>query len=72
MPKTLIIRDDVCKKLVSVKEKDESFSELFERLVEQQSPIELLKSLRGSIELDKDDKRKLLLEISRRRDERRT
>ena len=72
MPKTLTIRDEVYKKLVSVKEKDESFSELFERLVEQQSPIELLKSLRGSIELDKDDKRKLLLEISRRRDERRT
>lgn len=53
LPKTLAIRDEVYKRLVSVKEKDGSFSELFERLVEQQSPIELLKSLRGSIKLER-------------------
>ena len=69
--KTLTIRDEVNKKLISVKESDESFSELFERLVDQQSPTELLKSLRGSIELDKEEKRKILLEVDKRRAERR-
>ncbi len=71
MTKTLTIRDEVYRKLVSVKQNDESFSELFERLVDRQSPAELLKSLRGKIELDKDGKRKLFLEINRRREERR-
>ncbi len=71
MTKTLTIRDEVYKKLISVKESDESFSELFERLVDQQSPIELLKSLRGSIELEKQEKRKMFLEIDKRREERR-
>ena len=69
--KTLTIRDEVYKKLISVKESDESFSELFERLVDQQSPTELLKSLRGSIELEKEEKRKILLEVDKRRAERR-
>ena len=72
MTKTLTIRDEVYKKLVSVKAKDESFSELFERLVESQSPTEILKSLRGKIELTKDEKRRFLEEVDRRREERRT
>ncbi len=72
MAKTLTIRDEVYRKLVSVKEENESFSELFERLVNRQDPQELLKSLRGKIELSKDAKGKLLTEINRRRQERRS
>jgi len=71
MTKTLTIRDEVYTKLVSVKGKDESFSELFERLVEGQSPSEILKALRGRIELERDDKRKFLAEVDRRREENR-
>ena len=71
MTKTLTIRDEVYTKLVSVKGKDESFSDFFERLVEGQSPSEILKALRGRIELERDDKRKLLAEVDRRREGRR-
>jgi len=71
MTKTLTIRDEVYTKLVAVKGKDESFSELFERLVEDRSPAEILKALRGRIELGRDEKRKLLAEVDRRREERR-
>ncbi len=51
MTKTLTIRFEANQKLVSVKGKDESFSELFERLEERQSPSEILDTLRGTIEL---------------------
>jgi len=71
MTKTLTIRDEVYRKLISVKEENESFSELFERLVNQRSPSEILKSLRGKIELGREAKAKLLGELSRRREERR-
>jgi predicted CopG family antitoxin len=71
LTKTLTIKDEVYKKLVSVKEKDESFSDLFERLVSHQGPKELLGSLRGRIELSPKDKRELLLNINKRREERR-
>lgn len=69
--KTLTIRDEVYRKLVAVKSSNESFSELFDRLVEKQSPEDLLKRLRGRIELGDRAKRQLLLEIDRRRQERR-
>ncbi|MFI5420054.1 MAG: antitoxin VapB family protein [Nitrososphaerales archaeon] len=71
MTKTLGIRDEVYRKLTAVKEENESFSDLFERLLDCQSPQELLKNLRGKIELGKDHKHKLLGEINRRRQERR-
>ncbi|MHB8567189.1 MAG: antitoxin VapB family protein [Nitrososphaerales archaeon] len=72
MTKTLTIRDEICRKLISVKRENESFSELFERLVKGQSPMEILKSIRGKIDLDKESKRKLLLELKRQREEHRT
>ena len=50
MVKTITIRDEVYKKLSSIKRKDESFSELFERLVEDKNPIETLTKLRASVE----------------------
>ena len=69
MTKTLTIKDDVYEKLVAVKDPDESFSDLFVRLVEQGSSVEVLKRMRGKLTFA--DKRKLLSEISARREEKR-
>jgi predicted CopG family antitoxin len=72
MTKTLTIRDEVYEKLVRVKGKDESFSELFVRLVENQSPGNILKALRGSIELTLEQKKEMLADIDNRRKEHRS
>jgi len=69
LTKTITIRDDVYRKLLRVKREGESFSELFERLVEGMEPIETLKRLRGCVEFR--DKEKMLSEIYARRTERR-
>lgn len=69
MTKTITIRDEVYRKLSTVKGKDESFSELFERLVEDMNPLETLKKLRGCVEFR--DKEKMLLEINALRAEHR-
>jgi predicted CopG family antitoxin len=69
--KTITIRDEIYEKLSAVKGKDESFSELFERLVEGADPIKILRRLRGSIEFKPGEKEKLLAEIRARRAERR-
>lgn len=69
LTKTITIRDEVYKKLLAVKGRDESFSELFERLVEGMNPIEILKKLRGCVEFK--DKEKMILEINALRAERR-
>ena len=57
------------KKLASIKKRDESFSELFERLVKGTSSVEVLKEVRGSVEFK--DKERMLSEIGRQRDEHR-
>lgn len=67
--KTITIRDEVYKKLLSIKRKDESYSELFERLAEGTNAIETLTKLRGCIEFK--DKEKMLSEIYASRAERR-
>ena len=69
MTKTITIRDEVYKKLLTVKKKDESFSKLFERLVEGLNPLETLMKLRGCVEFK--DKAKMLLEINTLRAEHR-
>ncbi|RLG53480.1 MAG: antitoxin [Thermoproteota archaeon] len=69
MPKTITIRDEVYEKLLKVKREGESFSELFERLIEGMDPLETLKKLRGCVEFK--DKEKMLSEIYARREERR-
>lgn len=69
MTKTITIRDEVYKKLLRVKRENESFSKLFERLVEGVSPTEVLTRLRGRVEFK--DKEKMLLEIHALRAERR-
>ena len=57
------------RKLLTVKKKDESFSELFDRLVENKDPLETLSKLRGSVEFRK--KKEMLSEIYSSRAERR-
>jgi len=69
LTKTITIRDEVYKKLLTVKKKDESFSKLFERLVEGLNPLETLMKLRGCVEFK--DKAKMLLEINTLRAEHR-
>lgn len=67
--KTLTIRDEVYRKLVTIKRRDESFSRLFERLMEGISTAETLNKLRGCVEFK--DKEKMLSEIQALRAERR-
>ncbi|MEM3060952.1 MAG: antitoxin VapB family protein [Candidatus Bathyarchaeia archaeon] len=67
--KTITIRDEVYRKLLKVKHEDESFSELFERLIESTNPIETLKRLRSCVEFR--NKERLLFEIHTKRTERR-
>ena len=69
MTKTITIRDEVYRKLLKVKREDESFSDLFERLIEGGSPLEILKKLRGCVEFK--DKEVLLKEVYASRAERR-
>lgn len=69
LTKTLTVRDEVYRKLLKVKREGESFSDLFERLVEGASPLETLKKLRGCVEFR--DKEVLLREIHVARTERR-
>jgi len=69
LAKTITIRNEVYKKLLTVKKKDESFSELFERLVENKNPLETLTKLRASVEFK--EKEKMMSEISASRTERR-
>ncbi len=53
MVKTITIKEEVFNRLSLQKGKDESFSDLFERLLDSQvSGILALKELRGSIEFD--------------------
>lgn len=67
MTKTITIRDEVYKKLLAVKREDESFSKLFERLLEGMNSVEILMKLRGCIEFR--DKEKMFLEINALRTE---
>lgn len=69
MTKTITIRDEVYRKLLTVKRENESFSQLFERLVEGMSPLETLTRLRGCVEFK--DKEKMLSGIHALRAERR-
>ena len=65
--KTLTIKESVYKKLLLMKKKDESFSDLFERL--SNSNLEILKKMRGITTYD--DKEEMLNEIYSKRKEKR-
>ena len=73
MVKTITIKDEVYKKLVAQKGQYESFSDLFERLIDGNvhSGIDALKKLRGSIEFDQEMKDNIFTDIALKRDERR-
>ena len=65
--KTITIREDVYRMLLSIKGTKESFSNFFERMVISRRNLDKLKELRGFVEVkDKDD---LLKEISEKREE---
>jgi predicted CopG family antitoxin len=65
--KTLTIKTSVYEKLLTMKRKNESFSDLFERLSEKN--IATLKRLRGCTEFT--DKEKMLKDIEKKRNEKR-
>jgi len=67
--KTITIREEVYRKLLTVKKKDESFSELFDRLAENKNPLETLSKIRASVDFRK--KKEMLSEIYSSRAERR-
>lgn len=67
MAKTITIREEVYKNLKRIKKKDESFSELFQRLIKSTSSVDVLEKLRGSVSFR--DKKKMLLEIHSKRAE---
>ncbi len=65
--KTITIKEDVYKMLLSLKGTNESFSNFFERLVKSRSNVDKLRELRGSVEFK--DKEALLKELSVKRRE---
>jgi predicted CopG family antitoxin len=67
--KTLTIRDEVYQKLLSLKRSSESFSDLFERLADGVDPLEVVRHLRGSVDLP--ERETILTEIQLKRAERR-
>lgn len=69
MTKTLTIRDEVYERLIKIKRENESFSDLFMRLSEEENTLMLLESLRGSIDLPEADE--IIEEIYQKRVERR-
>ena len=72
MVKTITIRDEVYRKLLSVKRKDESFSELFDRLTDNKTAVESLTKLRASVDLSEAEKDEILSEIRVKRAQRRS
>lgn len=70
MVKTITIRDDVYEKLRVLKG-DESLSDLIERLIGSGKGIEVLKKIRGTIDLSNEEKKAILKEIYVKRDEKR-
>lgn len=69
MVKTITIRDEIYRKLLTIKRKDESFSELFDRLAENKDPLETLTKLRAKIEFR--EKEEMLSELQSLRTEQR-
>jgi len=65
--KTITIKEDIYKMLLSIKGTNESFSNFFERLVKSRSNIDKLRELRGSVEFK--NKEALLRELSVKRRE---
>jgi predicted CopG family antitoxin len=58
MIRTITVSDEIYKRLSALKGRDESFSELFERLTEGKGSHDILVKLRGSVEF-RDEKKML-------------
>ncbi len=69
MSKTITIKTQVYKDLVKVKKEEESFSDLFERLIKSATPIDILRKMRGSVTFKPGEKKKMLAEIRAKRAE---
>ncbi len=69
MVKTITIREEIYRELLTVKRSNESFSELFDRLVKGGSAHALLLKMRGSVTFS--NKKALLKEIRESRKGRR-
>jgi len=65
--KTITIREDVYRMLMSIKGTKESFSNFFERMVISRRNLDKLKELRGFVEVK--DKDALLKELSEKTEE---
>lgn len=65
--KTITIKEDIYKMLLSIKGTNESFSNFFERLMKSRSNIDKLKELRSSVEFR--NKEALLSELTEKRKE---
>ena len=63
--KTISIKEEVYKKLVAMKRENESFSQLLNRLVNEQISNATLEKLRGIMEFE--DSTSLIKEIEKRR-----
>lgn len=65
--KTITVKARVYEKLLALKQKNESFSDLFERL--SKNNIEILQNLRGCVEFD--NKKDFIKDINEKRKEHR-
>ena len=65
--KTITVKSRVYEQLLTMKRKNESFSDLFERL--SKNNVEVLQNLRGCMEFD--NKKQLLKDIKEKRKEHR-
>ncbi len=73
MFKTITIKEEVYRKLLALKGEDESFSDLLERLAEQEiGSVGLLEKLRGTVTFENGEKRALLSVIHSKRSEKRS
>jgi len=71
MSKTITIRNVAYSELVKRKKPEESWSEFFIRLMQEDRPIDVLERMRGSIEFKGREKAKVLADIRTKRRERR-
>ena len=67
MPKTITIKERVYTDLIKVKKDDESFSDLFERLIKSASPMEILTKIKGSVEFS--NKKRMISDLRSKRAE---
>ena len=63
--KNIQVTDEVYEKLNQLKRRDETFDDLFQRLVEKEDSLKILTKLQGTIDIP--DKEKLVNEIYKKR-----